>query len=289
MGRVHNDTPGVITVEGSGGQTRWSSDFPPVNLLPESAWLTGSLTVVFPDFSKFINYGYKRYSEQPDLEDGEWTPSGSGDTCVSITMIEPENQALTSALNIGTIPAGANYIDVRVKLDRTKAPYPFRDQTPPSLIPNEWISLPGGSCLVEATQVWRRSFDVVLDGQDLQLIRRQSVGGESIADVYDQFGRRNGIYRNINNGPSDPWGSTDASGWGWINGGDFNQNGNPRFGHPAALIQSKPFSGNSGHDAPTMGAKHPVRSNACSMNNSAHDFSSTYTGQIVIRPGYIRS
>ncbi len=144
MGRVHNDTPGVITVEGSGSETRWSSDFPPVNLLPEADWIETSLSVAFPDFTKFVNYGHSRWWERPHGPDRAQNgrPSESGDTCVSITMIEPENRVL-GPTDIGTIPADANYIDVRVKLSRTNDPYSFRDQTVPPLIPDEWVSLPG--------------------------------------------------------------------------------------------------------------------------------------------------
>lgn len=301
MGRVHNDTPGVITVEGSGSETRWSSDFPPVNLLPEADWIETSLSVAFPDFTKFVNYGHSRWWEPPTWPGPgtEWTPSESGDTCVSITMIEPENRVL-GPTDIGTIPADANYIDVRVKLSRTNDPYSFRDQTVPPLIPDEWVSLPGGSCMVEATEIWRRSLDIVLSGSTVQLIRRQSVIDYSQLSIpSNQYGYE-GIYGNywpnrdnLSDAAKDPWGQSSYQAWGWISGNDFAgaSGSGQRTGHPAALIQEKAFSSNSGlgGDTPQYGGKHPRRFNACSTNNSAHDFSSTYSGQIIIRPGYIRS
>ena len=291
MGRVHNDTPGVITVEGTGGETRWSSDFPPVNLLPEADWIDTGLTVAFPDFGKFVNYGHTRWFSPGGWAGpgNPWEPSNSQDTCVTLTMIEPENSVL-GPTTIGTIPAGANYIDVRVKLNRTDAPYNFRDQTVPPLIPNEWVSLPGGSCMVEATEIWRRSFDIVLSGTTVQLIRRQSVidPGPEPTPTWSLPPQRNSWLPRSGEG-ADPWGQSSYQGWGWISGGTFA--GSYRKGHPAALIQQKPPSANSGlgGDTPQYGGKHPVRFNACSMDNSAHNFSSTYTGQIVIRPGYIRS
>ncbi|HWJ88504.1 MAG TPA: hypothetical protein VNS12_10570 [Pelagibacterium sp.] len=289
MGKVYNNpATGHIFVEGSGGETRWSSEFPPVNLLPEADWVDTSLSVAFPDFSKFVNYSHNRWFNPPSWPGtGPWRPSTSQDTCVSLTMIEPENRVL-GPTTIGTIPAGANYIDVRVRLNRTKAPYNFRDQGVPPLIPNEWVSLPGGSCLVEATEIWRRSFDIVLTGNEVQLIRRQSVIDPGPEPTTGTPPQRNGWLPRSGAG-SDPWGQSSYQGWGWISGNNFA--GTYRKGHPAALIQHKPPSANGGlgGDTPQYGGKHPRRFNACSINNSAHDFSSTYTGQIVIRPGYLRA
>lgn len=291
MGRVHNETPGVITVEGDGGEVRWSSEFPPVNLLPEADWIETSLSVAFPDFSKFVNYSHNRWHSPPSQSwpgTGPWYPSNSQDTCVTLTMIEPENRVL-GPTTIGTIPAGANYIDVRVRLNRTKAPYNFRDQGVPPLIPNEWVSLPGGSCLVEATEIWRRSFDIVLAGNEVQLIRRQSVIDPGPQSAQQAGSPQDNGRLPLSGAGGDPWGQSSYQGWGWISGNTFA--GSYRKGHPAALIQHKPPSANGGlgGDTPQYGGKHPRRFNACSINNSAHDFSSTYTGQIVIRPGYIRT
>lgn len=289
MGKVYNNpSTGDIFVEGSGGQIRWSTGLPPVNLLPEANWIESSLTVAFPDFSKFINYGHTRWYSPPTWQGpgNTWTPSNSQDTCVSVTMIEPENRVL-SAITIGSVPSGVNYIDVRVKLSRSNSPHNFRDQAVPSLIPNEWVCLPGGSCLVEATEIWRRSFDIVLSGTTVQLIRRQSVvdpGPEP--DLPGTLPEENGWLPRSGAG-ANPWGQSSYQGWGWISGGDFA--GTYRAGHMSALIEQKPPSSNPGHDTPSYGAKHPRRSNACSLNNSAHDFSSTFTGQIIVRPGYIPS
>lgn len=291
MGKVYNDPEtGHIYVEGSGGETRWSSELAPVNLLPEADWIETGLTVDFPDFGKFVNYGHTRWFNPGGWggPGNPWEPSTSQDTCVTLTMIEPEETVL-GPTDIGTIPDGANYIDVRVKLNRTKAPYKFREEVPPELIPNEWVALPGGSCMVEATEIWRRSFDIVLSGTTVQMIRRQSVvdpGPEySGAELPPQ--RNSWLPRSGES--ADPWGQSSYQGWGWISGNDFA--GSYRKGHPAALIQQKPPSANDGlgGDTPQYGGKHPRRFNACSTNNSAHDFSSTYSGQIVIRPGYIRS
>lgn len=286
MGKVYNNpSSGAVFVEGTGGQVRWSTQFPPVNLLPEANWINTSLTVAFPDFSKFINYGHTRWFNPPTWQGpgNTWTPSSSQDTCVSATMIEAENRVL-GPTTIGSVPSGINYIDVRVRLNRAKSPFNFRDQSVPSLIPNEWVSLPGGSCLVEATAIWRRSFDIVLSGTTVQLVRRQSVITPPSEPTSGTPPERNSWLPRSGAG-ADPWGQSSYQGWGWISGGTFA--GTYRAGHMAALIQQKPPSFNPGHDTPSYGAKHPRRSNRCSLDNSAHDFSSTYTGNITIRPGYI--
>lgn len=291
MGKVYNDPEtGHIFVEGNDGQIRWSSEFPPVNLLPEADWIDQPISIAFPDFSKFVNYGHTRWHNPPSQPwpgSGTWYPSSSQDTCVTLTMIEPEETVL-AAIDIGTVPSGANYLDVRVKLDRLKAPYNFRDQPVPSLIPNAWVSLPGGSCMVEATEIWRRSFDIVLAGNTVQLVRRQSVIQPGPEPTSGTPPERNSWLPRAGAG-GDPWGQSSYQGWGWISGNTFA--GTYRAGHPAALIQQKPPSANTGMggDTPAYGGKHPRRFNSCSIDNSAHDFSSTYTGQIVIRPGYIGS
>lgn len=290
MGRVYNEQPsGRVVVQGDGGGTAWSTDRRPVNLLPEANWISQALTVAFPDFTKFINYGHLRYWQPPtSLPGGQWTPSESGDICSSITMIEPEDRVL-APVTIATVPAGVNFIDVRVQLNRTKAPSQYLNQVPPSLIPNNWVNLRGDSCLVEATDIWRRSFDIVLNGQNVQLIRRQSVAKVGSAE-YPRENIRSNAGGKAAGAAGDPWGHSTISYWGNVNAAGTDYTGTQRDGHPAALIEAKDFSANvglPGWSTPTYGGKHLRRFNACSINNASHDFSSTYTGQIVVRPGYI--
>lgn len=285
MGKVYNNpSNGHIFVEDTNGRLVWSTQIRPVNLLPESNWIQQNVSIEFPDFTKFVNYGYMRYWSVPP---GGWTPSGTGDTCTSVTMIQPENRTLPS-INLGTVPSGVNYIDVRVRVQRTKNPYIYLEQTPPQLIPNQWIHLPGGSCIVEATNIWRRSFEVVLSGNNVNLIRRQSVCG-----IGDAAYPIENIYRNLGGkgggAGENPWGQSTISYWANVNSSGSDYTGVQRDGHPAALIEAKDYSPNlgMGGDTPAYGGKHLRRFNACSINNSSHDYSSTFTGEIVIRPGYI--
>lgn len=288
LGKVYNiPSTGEIVVEGSAGEKRWSSTFPPVNLLPQANWIEQSLSVAFPDFTKFVNYSHCRWFSPPaPTPGGEWRPSQSADVCTSVTMIEPE-ETVTAPITIATVPAGVNYIDVRVRLNRTKVPHIFREQPVPVIIPNEWVHLPGGSCIVEATEIWRRSFDIVLSGQNINLVRRQSVAPAPLADGSGEAIYFNRGYTGLSSDGQNPWGQSTYQRWGWTENGGSDWRSGTRRGHPAALIEAKEADPNFGADTPAYGAKHIRRSRACSTDNSAHDFSSIYSGQIVIRPGFM--
>src|SRR5690606_9815762 len=99
---------------------------------------------------------------------------------------------------------------------------------------NEWVNLPGGSCLVEATEIWRRSFDIVLSGTTVQLMRRQSVIDPGPEPTVGTPPQRNSWHPRSGAG-GNPWGQSSYQGWGWISGGKFA--GTYRKGHPAALIE----------------------------------------------------
>lgn len=278
-----NDT-GHVIVEDASGILKWSSDRPPVNLLPESSWITTSATIEFPDFTKFVNYAYQRVSPSSG-NPPPWALSGSGDACQTVTMINPLQEWNGPEITLGSVPNGVNYIDVRVNLTQTKAPHTFLDQAvPPLIAPGQLVHLPGGSGLIEATTIWRRLFTIELDGTSIVLKRKQTTS----AIPTNAVSRYGGIYSNAGvNGNA--YITSDRAGWGWMNNGSSGWQGSQRNGHPAALIAVGQFSANNGADVPTSGAKHPTRERRCSTNNNSHDFSSTYAGTIVIRPGYIKT
>lgn len=277
-----NDT-GHVIVEDFSGNLKWSSDRPPVNLLPESAWLTTSSTIAFPDFTKFVNYAYQRVSPSSG-NPPPWALSGSGDACQTVTMIDPLQEWNGDEITLGTVPTGVNYIDVRVNIAMTKAPSSFLEQaTIPLIAPNQWVHLPGGSGLIEANTVWRRLFTVALNGTSVVLRRKQTTAAIP-ANAVSRYG---GIYNNAGiNGNANI--VSDRAGWGWMNNGGVGWVGSQRNGHPAAIIDIGQFSANNGASTPTSGAKHPTRERRCSTS-IPHDFSSTYAGTIVIRPGYIKT
>jgi hypothetical protein len=289
MGKVYRDLiNGGVIVERDDGARVWSSSQPPANLLPEAQWLTLSRAITFPDFTKFCNYAHQRVSNASGGP--PWALGGSGDVCQTVTMIEALQFWDSGDTVIGSVPAGVNYIDVRVNLAVTKAPYNVRDQdTPPLIAPNQWVFLPGGSCLIESNTIWRRLFTVSLGavtGATRNVILRAK---QSVAALPDNaVARYGGIYDNSGRN-RDAWITASYADWGWVTGAGGAWQGTQRNGHPAALIEVKQFSGNDGATPPTMGAKHPTRERACSVNMSGHDFSSSYSGTIVIRPGYIKT
>lgn len=281
---VYKDlSTGHIIVENSAGNLKWSSDRPPVNLLPESSWLTINTTVSFPDFSKFVNYAYQRVSPSSG-NPPPWALSGSGDACQTVTMIDALQNWDGGDTTIGTVPSGVNYIDVRAYLTQTKAPNQLLGQTILPLIPSGQLAhLPGGSGLIEATTIWRRLFSVRLNGLDIVLNRKQNTS----AIPTNAVSRYGGIYSNeARNG--DAFIVSDRAGWGWMFSNGSGWQGTQRNGHPAALIAVGQFGQNAGASVPTSGAKHPTRERRCSTNAGIHDFSSSYSAQFIIRPGYIK-
>lgn len=275
---------GHIRVIDAFGNLKWSSDRPPVNLLPETSWLTISTSIVFPDFTKFVNYAYQRVSPSSG-NPPPWALSGSGDACQTITMLDELQEWNSGDVAIGSVPAGVNYIDVRVALSQTKAPNTFLDQSILPLIPSgQWVHLPGGSGLIEATTVWRRLFTVALVGTTIVLRRKQNTSAIPVSAA----ARYGGIYSNggIN---GNAFIVSDRAAWGWMPANVAGWQGYQRNGHPAALIQVGQFGQNNGASVPTSGAKHPTRERACSTNANVHDFSSSYAATFVIRPGYIKT
>lgn len=282
---IYNDlTTGRIIVEDHSDNLIWSSDRPPVNLLPESSWITTTQSIAFPDFTKFANYAYQRVSPSSG-NPPPWALSGSGDACQTITMIAELQEWNGEEITLGSVPNGTNYIDVRVNLTQTKAPSAFLEQAvPPLIAPGQWVHLPGGSGLIEATTIWRRLFTIALVGTSVVLRRKQTTAAIP-ASAASRYG---GIYSNAGiNGNAGI--VSDRAGWGWVASDGAGWVGSQRNGHPAALIQVGQFSANNGASTPTAGAKHPTRERRCSVNINAHDFSSTYSGTIVIRPGYIQT
>lgn len=266
MGAVYNEpSTGKVIVEHDDGSVVWTTDGRPVNILPPSETITWSGAIAFPNFATFVNYGYQTIFG-----------STGGDTCQTVVMIEPQTTTPADVV-IGSVPPGVNYIDVRASLVQTKAPSTYLDDAVPMLIASgQQVHLPGGSCLLEATPIWRRLFSVSLSGTNIVLKRKQSVIDMSQVAP-------GGIYQNSNQDRGSHSGSANT--WeGWGN----NVSNSKRDGHPATLIQSKDFGPNHGASVPTNQAKMRGRERQCTMSHS-YNYSSTYTGTITIRPGYIPS
>lgn len=177
------------------------------------------------------------------------------------------------SITLGSVPAGTDYIDVRIKLSRTGMPDDMFNSEPPiCMFPQGvWITSPGGSFPTEYFFPLARLFEIVLSGTTVLLNRYQSVangnsplapGGYSQADI------------NIN-----------QSGWrsdGGAAGTNINSDGTSSASlfpysnvYLAGLIDLKPYD--------TDGNKRPNGGNPCS--GGWPDFTSTFTADIIVTPG----
>lgn len=255
MGRIY-PTPDHHIRFDDNGERIWSSDGPPVNLLPEADWLTGPLTVAFPDFVKRNAY----YVGNP--------ATGTGTFCMSAITAIPGDWGPAGAgvynlpdIVLGSVPAGVNYLDVRVTLARTKNPSGFMAFSVPSLIPAGENYLPGGSCQCEWVSLWRRLFEIVLVGQDVVLRRYQSLA---------------------NNGQSFDWlsGNSDKIDTGAIRSGWTYGGGSSASIGTAVAIRDRKIRVESP-------ANKDRATGACSTADNTN-YASTFAGSFKIRPGYIK-
>lgn len=249
----------------------FDTDRPSIQLLPDSAKLSISTTVTFPTLLSGPAYLQRTYGTTPYCESWsalvpqEWGPdetnfsptdSGGG------VQIARRNLPETF---LGTVPTGTDYIDVRARMTRTKAPPAFMQQHPPLVMFKEgdWVGLPGGSCPCEYFVPLARHFDIVLRGTSLYLRRFQSV-------------RNNGVNFSWGTGPQNNYGwfTTIATAFGVSYAGAFT-----RFGTPAVRIQS--LSGNL-----SVNRRAPWAFNstgACSI--TPPDYTSIYACEFEIHPG----
>lgn len=123
-------------------------------------------TVTFPDLLKANAYAYNK--------------AGLNEVCDSFITLLPQEWGPGRANHlpstpVGTVPAGVDYLDVRVRLTRTSHPSQVLGVTvQPMLQQGAWVNCPGGSCPLEASS-WVRGFEVVLSGTSILLNRYQSV------------------------------------------------------------------------------------------------------------------
>ena len=243
-----------------GGHRVWSSDGAPVNLMPPTTWLTKSVTIQYPSFEKRNAYAFDIYTI-PVVNIVQTA-------CVSYSTILPGEWGHDKAspytladATLGTVPAGCNYLDVTVKLSRTKAPPTFIAFDAPVMISSEETPGAGNSFKCEFIPgLYVRGFDVRLVGQNVVLRRYQSVTAND-----------NGIEWTPGNAVYYPSGGKRE---GWTYGGGAGA----QNAHLAAIIQSKQ-GGNVN--------KERGGSNQCSLTDTK-DYSATYAGTITVRPGYIQ-
>lgn len=244
MARVYPQG-GHIIFENDDGHLIWSSELRPVNLLPDEYAITlTDYEIEFPDFAKRWWYGHNSWSGPFSAEDG----------CTSIMSLRPGDYPLPD-INLGPVPTGVNYVDVRVNLTRTVNPANIGDiSAPPELAPGQWVHLPGASCMVEAFASYARMFWFEIVSGNLVLKRKQTAN------------RVPGLLA-----PPQPT---------WQAGGGDSAS----VSGPYCLMQSKVGTWTSGSPPRALGG-----SDACRIDVNHPDFStrSVYKGAITIRPGLI--
>lgn len=252
MARLYPVGDGSIRLEKNGHRI-WSSDGPPLNLLPEANWLTIPLTVAYPDFVKRNAHCYQKYTD-PQL--------GRDDAlCMSVSTILPQEWGPFEGgaynlpdIVLGTVPDGVNALDRRLTMTRSKAPTPVLGKAVPHALADGEMFLPGGSCRVEAIDQWERTFAIKLIGNQVVLRRTQSTAAWA-----GQIS----------------WATGSGNVQGWTHGGGSNS----QLANPAYVIQSKPANNqlDKWRGAP----------NQCSLADPSN-FSSIYTGTLIVRPGFIK-
>lgn len=176
-------------------------------------------------------------------------------SCLSIITINP--QSWDSGLSlVANLPSQCNYFETAITLTRTKTPSTYLNLP----FPDNWSSgsthLSDGGALMEAIGPITRIFSLERVGNGLYLRRKQTV-----RNAGQQVGWNSG-----NNN------STGAGGMrnGWTYGGD-----------PNAWLAAQRDMRNSGNIDKRRGGP-----NQCSLDDNT-DYSSIWTGSLVITPGYI--
>lgn len=249
MGRVFSEDGDILVRDGS--RRVWDTNYPPVNWMPQPAWVTlSNYDFSYPDFSKGGGYGYERFTN----------PFGfDSDACVTCVTILPQSWDSGWSI-VGSVPSGCNAIDVRGSIVRTKAPDNLLGITVPMNVPSgKEVNFPGGWCRIEREFSWSRTFEFRLNGTSIQFRRRQSTRAST------------------NNPPwKQNWSDSFYFGWSHFGGAGAAD------GALAGIIQQSAGAMGAGTSRKRGG---PL---ACSMNTSGFDFSSAYRANFTIRPGYIK-
>jgi hypothetical protein len=250
----------------------FDTNAPSVSLFPDSTKIVQTRQIHFPDLVSGILYfrqggsGISSYCESwSSLMWQEWGYGYSDSSPVvdDFTLHGPSPVTRNLPQDwIGSVPSDTDYIDVRVRLRRTKAPPTFMDDSPPFLLfpENQWIYLPGGSCTCELFNPLIRHFDIVREGTNVYLRRYQSVA--YYGEVTDS-------------------GSGNENGWTYNAGSQYGNYGDAPAGYSRQVVKLDQKSGGSG----TKRAPWADQSdNACSVSSNL-DYSSNYDADIEIHPG----
>jgi hypothetical protein len=172
-----------IEMRNADNEIVYSTDLNTINLVPQSE-LAGSVSVNFPSFTRdSALYLYSRGSRE-----------GNGgapfaESCATYAHIPAQEWGPGRANNLsrsllGSLPSGADYVDVQVRLTQTNAPENFLGfPLVKSVAEGQWISLADNCCILEQKGAVKRmiAFEVI-DGQ-VYLSRFQSAAAQAVAFI----------------------------------------------------------------------------------------------------------
>lgn len=221
-----------------------------ISLLPEIT--VNNQAVNFPDLNKEKNYRWGWSSQYSGLVTPPYSWNSGG-----IEAVVAPPQEWSNTTNLMAVPAGADFIIGRARLNRTSAPDNWLFDDPLEVIPKtgEWIPFMGAlTMLVEAGYGFARMFSVFISGSNLVLRREHSVSN------------RPGGYGSWGDGAPLPL--TTSSG-GHING----------FGDAGIIVRTHTGKFSSGETSNTTGVdytKHRWNGSDPDSLGDNTDFSSQY-------------
>lgn len=245
VARVYSDG-GHIRMANAADHEIWSTERRPVMLLPdEFAIVKTGFNIEFPEFQKRFHYGYARRN------------NNAQEMAVSILALRPGTYDFPD-IDLGALPAGINYLDVRVNLTRTVNPVPMGVVPIPSELPaGKTCHLPGGACEIEKFLNYNRMFWIEPVGGQAILKRRQTVMA-----LFPPY---------VPHFTTDYLANAFSTG-----GGDLDYRSPPRQ-----------IMGDTGWAPNVDNARRRGGPQAVTTNTSAFQTRSVYTGTITIRPGVI--
>jgi hypothetical protein len=279
--------------------TAFDSRRPSVQLFPTNTRivLTNRL-ISFPNllstaiyFNRSADYaggfsGGQTYAESWSALIGqEWGPDESTHNEVyyvnnpSASIPGPSTRRLAEE-RLGSVPSTTTYLDVRVRLTRTKSSPVFINRAPPAFFPQEgeWMTLVGGSCPLEYHFPMSRGFEIVREGTSVYLRRYQSVRMRSRSTYGGLYGQGGASLHWVDGG--------DTSGWRHNNHGTAEWSNAPSAGAWLAVLrQSKGPDTNGNKRAPW----YSNATNPCVVpgygGTPAIDYGTNLRADIIIHPG----
>ena len=249
------------------GRVAFDTDTPAARLAPSKKLTLTDYEIEWPDFYKGIYYTMVN-SRDPILG----TYLGGATSYLALVgqecgPKEPTGYTLPDIV-LGTAPAGANYLNVKVNLVNTVVPGKIAgDVSILSALPaGKWTRLPGSSCRVESHGPLRRTFDILLDGSNIVLRRRQSVRDSdgAIERVFHSYSTSNGQFA-------------------YYHPGSPGTNAAYSTGHYAA-VGEKLQSRSSGSSSSAI---EPGGSSGCTLDTTLVSYRSVWAGDIEITPGRV--